>query len=229
MYHFGYADTKGRAGIVPGVDFIARGGMMLLAAKCQPEAVSWIVAQLIEGSPASTVSILSTLTTLHLVCLVPSTVIHMLKCHKAAHMEILVEQLLLISIFAFLPPLVAFSLYFNGTYAPRMLLVASQLSAVKSSLTHLWQRKQTNALHDCTVMVFMITLLTLVLFLRMPIGKTKFDGKGDASIGAILKVAFVLLSAVSTPNMFLMSMRLSKSSLTDDKDKVHDLTMDHDV
>merc|ERR1719440_667426 len=142
---------------------------MLLAAKCQPEAVSWIVAQLISGPPAATVNILSTLTNIHLVCLITSTAIHMLRCHKSHHMEFLVEQLLLISVFLWLPPLVAFSLYFNGAYAPRMLLIASQLSAVRTSLTQLWERKQSHTAHDCTVMIFMITALTLVLFLRTPL------------------------------------------------------------
>jgi phytoene desaturase len=223
MYHFGYADTKGRPGSIPGIDFIARGGMMLIAARCQPEAVSWMVAQLLNGSPVVTVRILSAFTTLHLTCLVVSTVIHMLKCHKAHHMELLLEQLLLTAIFFALPPLVSFSIYFNAAYTPRMLLVASQLSAVRTSLSHLWERKQAHAAHDCTVMIFMITALTLVLFLRMPSASGSELG-ADSNIGGILKVAFVLLSAVSTPNMFLMSMRLSKSAVLDVSSKDDALT-----
>merc|ERR1711865_138234 len=49
MLHFGINDTKGRAGNLPGVDLITRGGMLALAVKCQPDAAAWIMRQLVPG------------------------------------------------------------------------------------------------------------------------------------------------------------------------------------
>jgi len=220
MINFGQADTKGRLGVVPCVDFIARSGMMLLPVKSQPDAVSWIVSQLVSGSSASMLSLMAPFATFHSVCLVASILIHMKSCHKAKHAEFLLEQLILTGIFWFLPPLIAFSVYFNALYTPRAILHASQLSAVRGSLTQLWEQKGTVAVS--TVGLLLIVLVSFALFLSMSQEVTvtvTYSHNPDGNTGSLLKAAFVILSAVSTPNMLLMSMRLNKSQVSDATNK----------
>jgi phytoene desaturase len=215
MAHFGHAETKGTPGNIPGVDFVARGGMMLLAVRYQPEAVSWIVAQLVPEAQVTEMAILSSFTGLHLACLVASIVIHMLKCHKSHHMETLIGQLLLTVTFLCLPPLLSFTIYFNASYTPHVLLRASQLSAVRSSLAKF--RNQKGGVMASTVAFLAFAVVSLVLFFCLSADDTPMKGHQSNGIfpGALLKVAFVILSAVSTPNMFLMSMRLNKSSISE--------------
>jgi len=210
MYHFGTADTQGRPGNVPGIDLVARGGMMLLAVRYQPEAVSWLVTQLLSGSPFAAVRAMSSLTTLHLACVLASIAIHMMRCHKAHHVEFLLEQLLLTATFLWLPPLVSFTLYLNAFYTPRQLLLASRLSAVKGSLGQLWQHKSTiGGIAVC----LMLALVSCAHFFGTPSDYPAARAqKPDANLGAFLKLAFVVLSAVSTPSMLLMSIRLSRSN-----------------
>jgi hypothetical protein len=153
---------------------------------------------------------MSALTTIHLVCVLASIGIHMMRCHKAHHVELLLEQLLLTATFFWLPPLVSFTLYLNAFYTPRQLLLASRLSAVKGSLFQFWQHRSTIA---GIAVCLMLTAASVAHFFGTHSGDLAAQlQKPDANLGAFLKVAFVALSAVSTPSMFLMSMRLSRSS-----------------
>jgi phytoene synthase len=217
MYHFGIADTKSRPGTVPYVDFVARGGMLMLAVKCHPDAVCWLVTQLLGGPPFAAVRAMSAFTTVHLFCVVASIAIHMLKCHKPHHAQLLLEQLVLTAAFFGLPPLVSFTLYFNAFYTPRQLLLASGLSAVQGSLASVWHHRRT------LVATLAISLLFAVLsFSHHSTHSQSLAAhfqQADPNLGSFLKLAFVALSAVSTPSMVLMSMRLSRSSINPTKGK----------
>lgn len=223
MLQFGHADTKNQPGKVPFIDFVARAGMMLLAARWQPEASSWIVTQLVGGSPVAAMQFLAAFTPFHAVCLIMSIVIHSMKCHKAHHMEFLLEQLLLTAIFLFLPPLLSFTIYFNAFYTPRLLLHASRLSAVRSSLAQLWKRKG-SALGGTFVLLMIAAVIVTLFFQKSSDAAFTEGNRSNGRAGTFLKVTFVSLSVVSTPHMLLMSMYLHRSIVSTSTSKDASLT-----
>jgi Brp/Blh family beta-carotene 15,15'-monooxygenase len=207
--HFGHADTKSWAKRIPYIDFFARGGMILLAVTFQPELVAWIITQLLGGSPVAAMSILSGLSKVHMVCLVLSILPHMMKCHEMQHSEILLEQVLLIAIFSLLPPLLSLTMYVNGVYLPRLLLHANQLTAVRSSLASLWKQKANTV--GGTIVLLIVVVVSCEPFFRTS-SVAGVDFVGD-NAGKLVKAALISLSALSIPNMLLMTMLLSKATL----------------
>lgn len=128
-------------------------------------------------------------------------------------MEFLLENFLLTAIFLLLPPLVSFSLYFNMFYTPRLLLQASRLSAVRSSLVQLLKHKG-SALSGI-IALLMIAALAVTVFLKKSSDAAFVEGSRlNGSAGMFLKVTFVSMSVVSMPHMLLMSMYLHRSIVT---------------
>jgi len=157
-----------------------------------------------------------------LLCLIVSMSRHAMKCHKPDHMEIVLEQLLLTATFCFLPPLVSFTIYFNASYTPRLLLHASQLSAVRASLSQFG--RQRGSVAWSTVYLIMIAVVSCALLISIRADAAIADDHASkGSHSALLKLTFILLSAASTPNMFFMGMRLSKSSVSQECNKGNSL------
>jgi len=126
-------------------------------------------------------------------------------------MEFVLEQLFLIAAFCTLAPLVSFTIYFNVVYTPRVLLHASQLSAVRGSLASLC-KPNGNVVGSIAMGVMLV--IASVAFFAQTSSDASLPNKPNDSLAIYLRSAFILLSAVSTPNMILMSMRLNKSSVT---------------
>jgi Brp/Blh family beta-carotene 15,15'-monooxygenase len=198
MVHFGLNDTKGRPGSLPFVDFITRGGLMSLAVKCQPDATAWIVRQLVPGSLDGPMHALMVLGSIHVVCLAISVTYHAMKCHKAHHLEMLVEQVVLTAVFAVLPPLLSFAIYINAVYTPRLLLRASHLSAVRDVLNQFWIKNRST-----TGIVVMAAVLCATVFVRSS-QQISLEGATYAADGGLCKAVLILLSVISTPHTMLM-------------------------
>lgn len=217
MWHFGRAETKSRTGSVPVIDLVARGGMLLFAARCQPESASWIVDQLVGGSfvpvPSSCLHLLSSF---QLLCLCASIWIHAMRCHQAHHLEFLLEQLLLTLIFAYMPPLLSFTIYLNAAYAPRLMLQASRLSAVHSSLSSLQKRKITSA--DWSVILLLAGVVGFALLSSSHSTSSRGDHRDHSSL---LKFVVVLLSALWAPSMVLIRTSLKRAKPSDPVKKDH--------
>jgi len=198
MLHFGFNDTKGRSGSLPVIDFVTRGGMMALGVKCNPDAAAWIMMQLVPGSLDGPMHVLMVFGSIHLVCLAVSTTYHAMKCHKAQHMEMLVEQVILTAVFAALPPLLSFAIYINAVYTPRLLLRSSHLSAVRDVLNQF--RKKSSS---TTSTVVMAAVLCAVFLVQSSQQMSLTDATYSAD-GGLCKVVLILLSLISMPHTLLM-------------------------
>jgi len=205
MLHFGINDTKGRAGNLPGVDLITRGGMLALAVKCQPDAAAWIMRQLVPGPLDGPMQALMVFASFHVICLVISVTYHAMKCHKTHHMEMLLEQVTLTAVFAGLPPLLSFAIYINAVYTPRFLMRASQLSAVHDVLNQFWAKNRSR-----TVTVLMVAVLCITVFVQSS-QRVALTGANYSADGGLCKAVLILLSIISTPHMMLMSFGLDKT------------------
>jgi len=205
MLHFGINDTKGRAGNLPGVDLITRGGMLALAVKCQPDAAAWIMRQLVPGPLDGPMQALMVFASFHVICLAISVTYHAMKCHKTHHMEMLLEQVTLTAVFAGLPPLLSFAIYINAVYTPRFLMRASQLSAVHDVLNQFWAKNRSR-----TVTVLMVAVLCITVFVQSS-QTVALTGANYSADGGLCKAVLILLSIISTPHMMLMSFGLDKT------------------
>ena len=204
ILHFGEGDVvKGgvylslRSGLV---EMFARGGAFLIAVEWHPMQVTSIFSAIVQN--ASTASLLDFLHVLYIIQFASTALVicaHMWTINETHSLLVIFEMVFINMLFRFCPPLIAFAVYFNAFHSLRHIIRVTRFSP------------QLVAKRGATVAAVFTLVCVVPIFCII-----RWNGHADSPAGAAapsrgdisfwLRAAFIGLSVVTTPHMFLVGL-----------------------
>ncbi|WP_294392233.1 Brp/Blh family beta-carotene 15,15'-dioxygenase [uncultured Sphingomonas sp.] len=197
VLHFGDQDAS-RSAPCRMVRIVAHGGVpVIVSAACHPAAIAQLLAVLVPGpGQAHMVALLlgGPLIMLWLAA-AAATLIAYAGSGQSADVAAATDLVLVTLLFAFAPPLIGFSLYFAVIHAPRAMAAAIPAGGMP---------------------VGEVALPLALTAIALAFGALIFQaGPGDAVEENVVRTAFLLLSALTVPHMWLDWRARSASTRTD--------------
>ena len=183
VLHFGHQDASAGAPYRL-VRIAAHGGMpIIVSAACHPGAVEQLFATLTPAhADAVTIMLAGPLLTLWVAAVAGTLAVHMAR-GQADDWAAAIDLILVTLLFALASPLIAFSLYFAAIHAPRAFAAAMPAGGVH---------------RGAMILPLVLTILGLAL------GGVIFAAGARIPAGDnVVRTAFLLLSALTVPHMWL--------------------------
>ena len=194
VLHFGEQDAPAGA---PGhvMRIMAHGGIpIIVSAACHPEAVERLYAALVPAHAHAATMLLGGSLMMPWVATAAGTLIAYAARWQPDDRAAALDLILVSFLFALAPPLIAFSLYFAAIHAPRAFIASMPPDGVRISEM---------------VLPLVLTMLGLMS------GSVIFAaGAGMPAGDNVVRTAFLLLSALTVPHMWLERRARLSSALT---------------
>jgi len=183
IFHFGDQDAPAQASH-RSIRIVAHGGVpIIVSAVCHPEAIERLLAALVPGHAHIVTMLLDGPLALLWVGAVICTLIAYAARGRADDWTVGADLVLVTLLFAVAPPLIAFSLYFAAIHAPRAITAAMPAGGMRAG-----------------ELVLPLVLTVLGLGLGAVISTT---GTAAPTGDNVVRTAFLLLSALTVPHMWL--------------------------